>query len=50
MYCKLQRDEINWILKVSIELNIFLKQNFVLMYCDLQRHGINSIKVSFSHK
>ena len=30
----------NLILRVSIEFFSFLKQNFVLMFCKLQRHEI----------
>ena len=47
MCCELQKHEINLILRVSIEFSSFLKQNFVLIYCKLQKYEINSIKVLF---
>ena len=47
---KLQRREINLIIKVAIEFNSFLIQNIVVMCCELQRHEINFIKVLFIHE
>ena len=50
MCYKLQRHEINSILKVSSKFDSFVLQNFVLMCCELQRHEINLIKVLFTNK
>ena len=49
MCSQLQRHEMNLILKILIEFDSFLLQNFVLMCCELQRHEINSIKVLFTN-